>query len=499
MSGFQEYGNYDGLGLAELVRDGEITPLELVDEAISRIESVNPQVNAVIHKMYERARTAASGDLPDGPFRGVPFLLKDLLAAYAGEPMRSGSRFLKDYVPDYDSEMVKRYKASGLVTLGKTNTPELGIEASTEPDLFGPTNNPWDLTRTAGGSSGGSAVAVTSGMVPLAGGGDGGGSIRIPASCCGIFGLKPTRGRTPTGPVASEYWHGLAIEHVLTRSVRDSAAALDAIRGPDAGAPYYPPPPRRPYLGEINEDPSKLRIAFTHDPFLGKTVHPDCITGLDSTVRLLQGLGHELVENTPQIDGKRLSMAYLTMLTASIQTDIEEYEKALGRKATAADFETATWALALLGRRAKAVDLAHALRTLQSASRTVGRFFDKYDVLLTPTLSEPPILTGSLKLQGAQAKVLGALCRLNAGALIEMLGGIEATAEDVFAFIPYTPLFNFTGQPAMSVPLYWNEDGLPIGMHFVGRYADEATLFQLAGQLERAQPWFDKRPPNFAA
>jgi amidase len=499
MSGFQEYGNYDGLGLAKLVRDGKVTSLELVDEAISRIESVNPQLNAVIHKMYDRARAVASGDLPDGPLRGVPFLLKDLLASYAGEPMRSGSRFLKDYVPNYDSEMVKRYKASGLVTLGKTNTPEFGIMAYTEPELFGPTYNPWDLSRTPGGSSGGSGAAVASGMVPLAGGGDGGGSIRIPASCCGIFGLKPTRGRTPTGPVASEYWHGLVVEHVLTRSVRDSAATLDAIRGPDAGAPYYPPPQQSPYLGEVDKDPSRLRIAFTHKPFLGKSVHPDCIAGLDSTVSLLQGLGHELVEDTPQVDGKSLAMAYLTMLTANIQADIEEYEKSLGRKATAAYFETATWALALLGRRVKAVDLAHALRALQHASRTVGRFFDKYDVLLTPTLSEPPILIGSLQLQGAQAKILGALCRLNASALIELLGGIEATAEEVFAFVPYTPLINFTGQPAMSVPLHWNEDGLPIGMHFVGRYADEATLFQLAGQLERAQPWFDKRPPNLAA
>jgi amidase len=426
-------------------------------------------------------------------------LIKDLLSAYAGEPMRCGSRFLKDYVPDYDSEMVRRNKAAGLITLGKTNTPELGIVSFTEPEIFGSTNNPWDMSRTTGGSSGGSAAAVASGMVPLAGGGDGGGSIRIPSSCCGLFGLKPTRLRTPTGPRLGEIWHGLAVEHVLTRSVRDSAAMLDATSGPDAGAPYFPPSPDRPYLQEVSQDPKKLRIAFTHEPIMGKSIHPDCVEGLNSTVTLLEELGHELVEDAPSVDGKELSMVYLVLNTLDVLADIESYEEILNRKATSSDFETTTWSMALLAKRTKAIDLEHALRKKQLAGRVMGQFFERYDILLTPTLAEPPVKTGSLQLQGVEAQILPILCRLNAGALIELLGGLDAAAEDLFNFTPFTALFNLTGQPAMSIPLYWNEDGLPIGMHFAGRYADEATLFQLAGQLERAQPWFDKRPPNFAA
>lgn len=493
-SGFSDYDKYDGLGLAELVRKKEVKSSELVEEAINRIEKLNPQLNAVIHKMYDLAREAVEGSLPDGPFKGVPFLLKDLLAAYAGVPLRNGSRFYKDYVPDHDSEIVRRYKASGVIILGKTNTPEYGIMPVTEPELFGPTNNPWDLTRTAGGSSGGAAAAVAARMVPLAHGGDGGGSIRIPASCCGVFGLKPTRGRNPSS-LDFEIWQGSVCEHVLTRSVRDSAAMLDATAGPSAGAPYYAMPPSRPFLDKVGADPGKLRIAFTSTPFLGHSVDDDCIKGLEATVELCQDLGHEVVEAAPQLSGRAFARAFLTMLCGEVRADIEEAEALLGRKATSKDFETNTWALGLLGRRLSAGVFTKAIRQLQRTSRQIGRFFADYDVLLTPTLSMPPVVTGTLLPQGVEAFVLKLLANLNAGGLLSALGAIDTAADNVYEFVPYTILFNATGQPAMSVPLYWNDAGLPIGMHFVGCYGAEATLFRLAGQLERAKPWFDCSPP----
>ena len=495
MSGFNEYDQYDGLGLAELVCQKQVKPGELVEEAINRLERLNPHLNAVIYKMYDLARDAANGKLPDGPFQGVPFLLKDLLVAYGGVPLRGGSRFHQDFVPDHDSELVRRYKAAGLIVIGKTNTPEYGLEPVTEPELFGPANNPWDLTRTTGGSSGGSAAAVAARIVPLAHGNDGGGSIRIPASCCGLFGLKPTRGRTPLGPDIGDAWHGLDSEHVVSRSVRDSAAMLDATAGPDVGAPYYAPPPARPFLEEVQTDPGQLRIAFTAKPLLPGVVHADCVQGLEATVKLCQELGHEVVEAAPSIDGHAFAKAFFTMVCGETRATIDEAADLFGRKATAAEFEAATWAVGLLGTRIPASEFARAVRYLKLSARQVGQFFEEYDVLLTPTLARPPVVTGELQPHGAEAFVMKLLGRLNAARLLNTVARIDALAEQVFEFIPFTPVFNATGQPAMSVPLYWNEQGLPIGMHFVGRYADEATLFRLAGQLERARPWFDRVPP----
>lgn len=495
MSSFNDYDKYDGLGLAELVRNKEVQPSELVEEAIDRIEKLNPQVNAVIHKMYDLAREAAKGDLPEGPFRGVPFLLKDLGVMYAGVPLRGGSRFHLDFVPDHDSEITKRFKAAGLIVLGKTNTPEYGLMPVTEPQLFGPSNNPWDLTRTTGGSSGGAAAAVVTRMVPLAHGSDGGGSIRIPASCCGLFGLKPTRGRNPMGPDWGEAWQGLACDHVLTRSVRDSAAMLDATAGPDVGAPYYAPPPARPYLDEVDTDPGRLRIAFTAQPFLSDFVHEDCIRGLEATVKLCQELGHELVEAAPQIDGKAFARAFLTVVLGETRATIEEAEAISGRRATFGDFEPATWAVSLIGARISAAQFSRAVLLLQRTARQIGPFFEDYDLLLTPTVAMPSLVTGTLLPKGVEAVGLKLLGSLNAGGLIRVLGRIEANADKLFEFVPYTPVFNATGQPAMSVPLHWNAEGLPIGMHFVGRYGDEATLFRLASQLERARPWFNRIPP----
>jgi len=495
MSGFSEYDKYDGLGLAELVQKKEVKPSELVEEAISRIEKLNPQLNAVIYKMYELARKAADGDLPDGPFKGVPFLMKDILMAYAGVPLSNGSRFLKDYIPDHDSELVKRFKAAGIIAVGKSNTPEFGLVPITEPELFGPTNNPWDLSRTPGGSSGGSAAAVAARMVPLAHASDGGGSIRMPASCCGVFGLKPTRGRNPIGPDFGEAWRGLVCDHVLTRSVRDSAAMLDATAGPDVGAPYYAMPPARPFLSEVGADPGKLRIAFTSKPFLGGIVDKACLKGLEATAKLCQDLGHEVIEAAPQIDGKAFAKAFLTIVCVETRATIEEAEMLLNRKASFKDFEPSTWALGLLGRRCRAPELSKSLNLAQLTARQIGEFFKKYDVLLTPTLAMPPVLTGALQPKGIRAVAMKLLGSLNAGGLINKLSGIDVLAEHVFGFMPYTPLFNVTGQPAMSVPLYWNDEGLPIGMQFVGRYGDEATLFRLASQLEKARPWSECIPP----
>ena len=495
MSGFSDYDKYDGLGLAELVRKKEVKPSELVEEAISRIERLNPQLNAVIYKMYELARKTATGDLPDGPFKGVPFLMKDLLMAYAGVPLTNGSRFFKDFVPDHDSELVNRFKAAGIIVVGKSNLPEFGLVPITEPELFGPTNNPWDLARTPGGSSGGSAAAVAARMVPLAHASDGGGSIRMPASCCGVFGLKPTRGRTPIGPDFGEAWRGLHCDHVLTRSVRDSAAMLDATAGPDVGAPYYAAPPARPFLTEVDTDPGRLRMAFTSEPFLGDVVDKDCVKGLEATVRLCQDLGHEIVQAAPQIDWKAFARAFLTIVCVETRAAIKEAEVLLNRKASFKDFEPSTWVLGLLGRQCRAPEFSRCLNLAQFTAREVGEFFEKYDVLLTPTLARPPVATGELQLKGIRAAVMRLLGRVNAGRLINTLSGIEALSQHVFGFMPYTPLFNVTGQPAMSVPLYWNNEGLPIGMQFVGRYGDEATLFRLASQLERARPWSERVPP----
>jgi amidase len=495
---FAEYDQYDALGLAELVRRRDVSPRELVLTAIARIEAVNPQINAVIHRLYDDALRAADAPPGDGPFAGVPFLLKDLLSSYAGAPLRSGSRLLKDFIAPQDSELVRRYRRAGVIILGKTNTPEFGLTPFTEPDLFGPTRNPWDTTRTSGGSSGGSAAAVASGMVPMAGGGDGGGSIRVPASCCGIFGLKPTRGRTPTGPIEGEIWDGAAIEHVLTRSVRDSAVMLDAICAPEAGSPYVTPPPQRPFRDEVGAHPGRLRIAFTDRPLLGDHMDEDCKVALRDTVALLESLGHTLVEASPPLPREEFLRAFLLMVCAQAEADLRDAEAATGLRASPANVEIATWGLALLGRSYSAGDIAHARRQLERIARSVGRWFEGYeiDALLTPTLTTPPFVIGALQPPSHEMVALSALGRLRAGVVLRVAGALEKAAKRVFDWIACPPLFNVTGQPAMSVPLTWNAAGLPIGMHFAARWGDEATLFRLASQLESARPWFGRRPPR---
>ena len=489
-----DFSSYDALSLAELVRSGQVSARELVLSSIENIETLNPRLNAVVHKMYDRALQEAHSPV-DGPFSGVPFVLKDLLSWYAGEPVTSGSRFFKGWIPPYDTEMVKRYRRSGVIVVGKTNTPEFGLTPYTEPELFGPTLNPWDTSLTTGGSSGGSAAAVASGMVPWAGGGDGGGSIRIPASACGIFGLKPTRGRTPAGPLAGEHWQGAAIEHCLTRSVRDSAAMLDAVSGPDVGAPYWATPPARPFLEEVGQSPGQLRIAFTSKPLLGHVVHDDCKAALADAVSLVESLGHHVVESEPPVDRERFNRSFLTMVCGEVHADLMDAAALVGRKATPADVEYTTWALNLLGGEISAGEFVYAEHYLRSSSRRIGEFFEKFDLLLTPTLAVPPFPTGSLQPPAHERALVRTLGRLRAGNILKLIGALEKSAEKVFDVIPWEPLFNVSGQPAMSVPLYWNSRNLPIGVHFVARYGDEATLFRIASQLEQARPWMNRRPP----
>ena len=502
MTGFDDYERYDALGLAALVRAGEVQPAELLEAAIARIEARNPALNAVIVPMYEQAR-AALATLPDGPLRGVPMLLKDLLATVQGVPTGYGNRLLRRHRRD------PRQRTGAAAARGRRAAARQDQHAGVRADPVhrararsAPTRNPWDLTRSPGGSSGGSAAAVAAGMVPIASGGDGGGSIRIPASCCGLFGLKVSRGRTPTGPDFGELWHGFANEHALTRSVRDSAALLDATAGEDAGAPHAAPRAPASFLHEAGCEPGRLRVAFTARPLFGPAsaaVHDDCRVGLARTVALLGELGHETVEEAPQVDGEACAQAFVTILAAETRAAIEAAAQLAGRRTSPADFEAASYALGLLGRATPASEYANAANLLQVAARGVARFFERYDVLLTPTLAAPPIRIGALQPVGAERAAMRIVNALGAGWLLRRAGTAQALASKTFAWMPYTPLFNATGQPAMSVPLHWNDAGLPIGMHFVGRFGDEATLLRLAGQLERARPWAQRRPPPVPA
>ena len=490
-----EYVSRDATGLAGLVRTGQVSRLELIDVAMERLDRVNPAVNAVVYLMEEEARAAFSGPAGTGCFTGVPFLAKDLLSDYAGHPTSRGSRLLAGRVRERDTELVRRVRATGVSVLGKTNVPEFGLLPYTEPELWGPCRNPWALDRTPGGSSGGSAAAVAAGIVPMAGGGDGAGSIRMPASCCGLFGLKPSRGRTPSGPERGEPWRGAAIEHVLTRSVRDSAAMLDATQGPDPGAPYRIAPPERPFTHEPGEDPGRLRIAWTTEPMLGRDVHNDCEDAVAGAVTLLEGLGHEVAEAAPRVDGPAFARSFLHMMVGEVGADFAELHSRLGRKPRRGELEPLTWALGLLSRALSARELADSLRVLEGSGSIVARFFEDWDVLVTPTVAAPPPKLGGFppsRVEQVQLRLVGLI---GSGRLIKLAGMIDRMGETAFDFTPWTPVFNVGGQPAMSVPLHWNAEVLPIGVHFVARVGEEATLLRLAGQLERAQPWFDRMAP----
>ncbi len=494
MSGFSEYDQYDAMGMAELVKQGQVTAAELCEEAIERIERINPKLNAVVTRMYDQGRKEASETLPEGPFTGVPLLIKDLHYAYAGVPMTSGCKALRDYVPDQDAELVVRFRKAGAIMIGKTNTPEFGLLGVTEPELFGPCRNPWNTDYTPGGSSGGSAAAVAARIVPMAAGGDGGGSIRIPSAYCGVFGLKPSRGRNPTGPNHGSVWQGAVQNHVITRSVRDSATMLDAIQGPDLGAPYEIRPPERLYLEEVQEDPGKIKIAFNTRSPIGTTVHPECVKAVEDTVRLLEELGHHVEEAGPEIDGLALAKGYLAMYFGEMAADLSELGVVLKRKAGPKDVEALTYTLGLLGQSFSSGHLVEALRRWDHAARMMGHFFKKYDLYLTPTTAHPPAKIGELQPKSFEALLLNIVNSLKLGWLLKRSGIVDDLAEKSLERTPFTQLANLCGLPAISVPLYWTTDGLPLGVQFLGPFGDEALLFRLAGQLEKARPWADRKP-----
>jgi len=489
-----DFTAHDALALADLVRQKKVSPRELVDASIAAAERLNPKINAIVTPMYDRARAEADGELPDGPFRGVPFYVKDLAQAVAGVRFTRGGRFYKNDVPNHDSTLIQRHRRAGLVIVGKTNTPEYGLTPFTEPVLHGSTHNPWSLEHNTGGSSGGAGAVVASRIAPMAHGGDGGGSIRIPASACGVFGMKPTRGRTPLGPDVGDAWFGFALDHALTLSVRDSAALLDATDGYDPGSPYDAPPKAGPYLAETSRDPGKLRIALCKTPVLPGTPHDDVIAAAEDAARLCESLGHSVVERMLPIDRDEFAVDFTTCVAAATTCDIAEAERIVGRIPTYRDFETSTWVVGLLGRTISGAQLESARRRFQMLARRVSDFQREFDVILMPTLGLPPPRIGSLQAHGAEAKAQEFIARAGLTSVLRIQPLVEAIAKKTFAFIPYTPLANVTGQPSMSVPLQWNREGLPVGAMFTGRFGDEATLFRLAAQLEKARPWRERKP-----
>ncbi len=485
---FSEYVKLDATALAELVKSKQISAKELVETAIARIEAVDTKVHSVIHRRSVRALDEAEKNSTEGVFGGVPFLVKDLDGTLADEPYNGGTRALAGYIAKTDSEHFARFKRTGVLIIGKTNTPELGLVAYTEPELHGPTRNPWNLAHTPGGSSGGSAAAVAAGIVPMAHAGDGGGSIRIPASACGLFGLKPSRGRMPMGPDESESWHGFVSRHVVSRSVRDSAAMLDATHGPDETSTYQAPTPARPFLEELKQSPGKLRIAYTSRSLMGSTTHRDCVQALEESMKLCESLGHEVFEACPPIDAAGLRAAYLTIVCACTADGIDQIAALTGRLAQPAQYEPVTWFLAQCGRAMSAAELENARTMVAKASRDVARFFHNVDVFATPTLAHPPVKIGELQPKPWEMAGMAVMRGAPIGPVLKQ--ALFALAENSFEKTPNTMLFNMTGQPAMSVPLFVNSNHLPIGTQFVSRYGDEATLFRLASQLEQAKPFF---------
>ena len=469
----QDYDRYDATGLAALVAKREVAPQELLDAAIARTEQVNPRVNAVVAKHYDEARAAIRNGLPDGPFRGVPFLLKDLYALFSGAVTTNGCRFYTDNRADHDTEMVSRYKRGGLAIFGKTNTPEFGLTVTTEPQLFGPTRNPWNLEHMAGGSSGGSAAAVAAGIVPAAHASDGGGSIRIPASCCGLVGLKPTRARNPQGPDRGDGWAGMSTEHVVSRSVRDSAALLDLTQGPDLGAPYFAAAPDRPFLQALTAERAPLRVGLVTRTPAGEAVDPECERAARNAAALLEGLGCRVEETSLSSVEEGFGPAFRVIVAGNVRASIELQAAKTGRQPAARDFEKITWLFFESGAKASAADYARAVITLHRTGRQIARLFQGYDLLLTPTLPKPPQKIGTFSMMTDVPDVYG---------------------REVAYFTAFTALVNIAGNPAVSLPLHWTPDGLPVGVQLIGRYGEEATLLRVSAQLERVQPWFDRRP-----
>ncbi len=488
-----DYADVDATTLAERVRAGDVTPAELVDDAIAAVDKVNPELNGLIHKMFDKARAQARGALPDGPFRGVPFVVKDLDGFLADEPYTQACRMSARFVPDHDAEVIARMKRTGVVIIGKTNCPELGLLGVTEPELWGPTKNPWNTGRTPGGSSGGTAAMVAARVVPMGHGGDGGGSIRIPSSACGLFGLKPTRGRNPLGPDVGEGWGGYVQQGVLTRSVRDCAAMLDATQGYEPGAPYAAPPRARPFVEEAKTAPRKLRIAFSTSSLLGRETHPDCVAAVKDAAALCDKLGHEVFERAPALDKQALVAAYFAQVAVGTAAGIDMTARWVGRKPSPDSFEATTWLLGQIGRKLPATELQRSRDACQTAGFAVARFFaDGVDVFLNPTMAHPPSAIGELSLKPAERVALAALRAVSPKVVLDkLLADLGANALEK---TPNTQVANMVGTPAMSVPLFWTAAGLPIGAQFMAPFGDEATLLQLAAQLEQERPWAHKKP-----
>jgi amidase len=477
----EDLARIDATDQAELVRTGKASAAELVEAAIARIEKVNPELNAVIHPLFDDARKEVAGGLPDGPFTGVPMVLKDLLCYTAGHPFHEGMRFLKDqgWTEERDQYLAAKFRAAGFIFVGRTNTPELGIVPTCEPDAFGASRNPWNTEHSPGGSSGGSAAAVASGMVPVGHANDGGGSIRIPASECGLVGLKPTRARTSLGAELGDMYGGLISEHVVTRSVRDTAAILDAVHGPMPGDPYVAPTPARPFLDEVGVDPGPLRIGLlTSSPVA--EVHADCVAAAESAGRLLESLGHTVEAASPDaMADPEFTTHFITLWSCGAAWSLDYWSGKTGRTVGPDDVETLTWALAEMGRSFSASQFLATQEWLQRWSRDMaGWWASGFDLLLTPTIAEPPPTLGQF---GSTPD--------------NPLQGLFRAA----GLVPFTPPFNVTGQPGISVPLSWNDDGLPIGVQLVSAFGREDVLLRVAAQLEQAQPWVDRVPPVHAS
>ncbi|MGR8950124.1 MAG: amidase [Gammaproteobacteria bacterium] len=466
------YGDLDALGLAELVRKREVSALELVDESIQRTESVNGKLNAVITAMFDQARERAQQPLGNGKFAGVPFLMKDFVAEVAGVPFFEGSDFLDGYIPSEDSEIYRRFCRAGLITIGKTNLPEFAIGTTTEPRRFGATHNPWDLARTPGGSSGGAGAAVAARIVPMAHGNDVGGSIRIPASCCGLVGLKPTRGRTTLAPHYGDIISGYFAEHALTRTVRDSAALLDVIAGPGVGEPYEIAPPIRSYLEEVDHPVEKLKIGFSTTSPLGDPIDPECERAVRETAALCADLGHHVVEAKPDYDALDFWTRYTTVLASGVAWAVADWARRLGKDLNEESFEPFVWAFTERGRSLSAPEFLLAIQDVQRHIRDISRFYVDHDLWLTATLGQPPVELGTLVYDNDPFELRRRMAK----------------------FSPYTYIANATGQPAISLPLCWTNNNLPIGLHFTARFGEEATLIKLAAALEKAKPWRDRKP-----
>jgi len=469
---FEEYRKHDAVSLARLIAKREASAEEVLETAITRAEQVNPAINAIVHKQYEQARHAVAAGLPDGPLKGVPYLIKDLGFFETGEPATLGSSLFKDFVADHDTAYVTRCKKAGLVFIGRSSSPEFGLNPNTEPRLYGSCRNPWNLEYSPGGSSGGAAAAVSAGILPVAHATDGGGSIRIPAAQCCLFGLKPSRGRVSMAPDAGEGWGGLSAGHVVSRSVRDSALMLDCTAGPEPGDPYFAPASEQPFLDAIARPPRRLKIALMLKDHRGAELQPECRAAVQGAAELCASLGHIVEEADPGLDMVALRPMTARLSAANTARSCNLRWKALGREPNPDDVEAVTWAVYQRGMNVSGVEYIEAIAAAHAAGRKMAGFLTSYDVILSTTLAGPPPKLG----------------------YFDQNGDVQTFADRVTKYLSVTPLHNATGTPAMSVPLHWTADGLPVGVHFAGRYGEEATLLALAAELETAQPWFDRVP-----